>query len=126
MKQFLLSVPSVPKTYRDAVAVAQKLHVRYLWIDSLCIIQDDLDDWRTESLLMDQVYKNALFNIAATAASDSREGLFYSRPHLVPCCQFQLGEEKVRFIDSSQFTAEVEDSPLMQVRNHQIFPTYLS
>jgi hypothetical protein len=126
MKQFLLRVPAVPKTYEDAIAVTQKLHVRYLWIDSLCIIQDDPDDWRTESLLMDQVYKNALFNIAATAASDSRGGLFYSRPHLVPCCQVHLGEEKVRFIDTSVFTAEVENAPLLQVIDPQKFPTYLS
>jgi hypothetical protein len=106
--------------------VARKLHVRYLWIDSLCIIQDDTEDWRTESLRMDQVYKNALLNIAATAASDSRRGLFYSRPHLVPWCEVQLGEEMVRFIDTSLFTAEVENSPLLQVRDPQISPTYLS
>lgn len=31
----------LPKTYRDAIKVARKLHIRYVWIDSLCIIQDD-------------------------------------------------------------------------------------
>jgi hypothetical protein len=30
-----------PKTFRDAIKVARKLHIRYLWIDSLCILQDD-------------------------------------------------------------------------------------
>lgn len=126
IKQFLLRVPALPKTYRDAITVARKLQVRYLWIDSLCIIQDDEDDWRTESLLMNQVYKNAPFNIAATAASDSRMGLFYSRPHLVPCYQVQLGGEEVRFVDTSQFIAEVVNAPLLQVRDPQIFPTYSS
>jgi hypothetical protein len=74
---------------------------------------------------MDKVYKNAIFNIAATAASDSREGLFYSRPCLVPCFQVPLGEEKVRFIDASQFTDEVENAPLLQVRVRQIFSNVL-
>jgi hypothetical protein len=122
----LVKLPAVPKTYEDAIVVARKLHVQYLWIDSLCIIQDDKEDWRTESLLMDQVYKNALLNIATTAASDSRGGLFHSRPHLVRWCEVQLGEENVRFIDASMFTAEVENSPLLQVRDSQISVTYLS
>lgn len=115
-QQFLDKLPALPKTYQDAVIVARKLHVRYLWIDSLCIIQDDPEDWATESLLMDQVY-NALLNIAATAASDSRGGLFHSRPCLVRWCQLQLGEEEVRFVDSSMFIAEVENAPLLQVRD---------
>jgi Heterokaryon incompatibility protein (HET) len=116
-------LPDVPKTFEDAIVVTRKLHVQYLWIDSLCIIQDDPEDWGTESLLMDQVYKNALLNIAATAASDSSGGLFYSRPHLVRWGQIQLGGEEARFIDTSMFTAEVEHSPLLQVRGSQISAT---
>jgi Heterokaryon incompatibility protein (HET) len=35
---------ALPKTFQDAVAITQMLNIRYLWIDSLCIIQDDVDD----------------------------------------------------------------------------------
>jgi hypothetical protein len=39
----------LPKTFRDAIQVTRELGQRYLWIDSLCIIQDDPNDWRMEA-----------------------------------------------------------------------------
>lgn len=69
----------LPKTFQDAVIVTQKLGVRYLWIDSLCIVQDDADDWQHESALMIDVYRNATCNISAAASSNSSEGLFLDR-----------------------------------------------
>jgi len=35
----------LPYTFRDAVTIAHHLNIRYLWIDSMCIIQGDRDDW---------------------------------------------------------------------------------
>ncbi|KAI0112648.1 HET-domain-containing protein [Hypoxylon sp. NC0597] len=55
-----------PKTYRDALRVALSLGVRFIWIDSLCIIQDDEADWRSQSPLMGSIYHNSCCNIAAT------------------------------------------------------------
>ncbi|KUJ13883.1 HET-domain-containing protein, partial [Mollisia scopiformis] len=48
-------------------------------VDSLCIIQDDEDDWRRESALMSEVYANAVVNIAAAGAKDGSVGLFFER-----------------------------------------------
>lgn len=39
------AVERLPKTYQDALVVTLSLGYRYIWIDSLCIIQDDRDDW---------------------------------------------------------------------------------
>ncbi|KAH7310136.1 heterokaryon incompatibility protein-domain-containing protein [Rhexocercosporidium sp. MPI-PUGE-AT-0058] len=72
----------LPGTFRDAIRVTRVFGVRYLWIDSLCIVQDSVDDWRVESLEMNRVYGNCLLNIAGTAASfDSAHGgrLFQDR-----------------------------------------------
>jgi hypothetical protein len=69
----------LPKTFQDAVIVTQKLGVRYIWIDSLCIIQDDAQDWQHESALMADVYRNAMCNISAAQASNSSQGLFLDR-----------------------------------------------
>ena len=71
-----IALDSLPATYRDAVIVTRRLDVRYLWIDSLCIIQDDLDDWKRESATMSSVYQNAYLTIAATSAVDDSIGLF--------------------------------------------------
>jgi hypothetical protein len=71
---------SLPKSFRDAVLVTRKLHIRYLWIDSICIIQDNDDDWEPESSRMDSIYQNAHVTIAATAAANSEAG--FLDPHL--------------------------------------------
>jgi hypothetical protein len=59
------------------------LHFRYLWIDSLCIIQDSAEDWAHESLLMGSVYKYGICNIAAASGHDGRAGCFYDRNPLL-------------------------------------------
>lgn len=55
------------------------LGIDYLWIDSLCIIQDDIDDWAKEASRMHSVYHNAYLTFAATGAADGSEGLFPPR-----------------------------------------------
>lgn len=67
------------KTFQDAIVVTRSLGYEYIWIDSLCIIQGDEEDWRNESSLMSTVYGNGIVNISATAAKDGSEGLFFQR-----------------------------------------------
>jgi hypothetical protein len=52
---------------------------KYLWIDSLCIIQDDADGWELESARMSSVYGCSSINIAATSAKDGSVGCFFNR-----------------------------------------------
>ncbi|TGO39773.1 hypothetical protein BHYA_0048g00380 [Botrytis hyacinthi] len=70
---------SLPKTFQDAINIVRTLDIRYIWIDSLCIIQDDAGDWEKQSILMADVYANSYLNIAATGSSDSRGGCFRHR-----------------------------------------------
>ncbi|KLU86154.1 hypothetical protein MAPG_05173 [Magnaporthiopsis poae ATCC 64411] len=71
----------LPQLYRDAVYVTRQLGVRYIWIDSICIIQqgDDLADWHREVGLMEHVYSNTFCNISALHAPNSRHSLFSTR-----------------------------------------------
>jgi hypothetical protein len=66
----------LPTIFRDAVLITRKLGFRYIWIDSLCILQDSVSDWRSESLRMDQYYHNSALNISASSASDSTMSIF--------------------------------------------------
>ncbi|KAF2183944.1 HET-domain-containing protein [Zopfia rhizophila CBS 207.26] len=68
----------LPKTFQDAVAFARRLSIRYLWIDSLCIIQDNDDDWKTQSALMAEIYQNSLVTLAASASRGPNDGLFHN------------------------------------------------
>ncbi|KAL4728242.1 hypothetical protein ACLX1H_004984 [Fusarium chlamydosporum] len=74
-----IDVNSLPQTYKDAIKVTRHLGIRFLWIDSLCICQDDLDDWARESVAMQQVYAGAYLSIAADNAAGSEQG-FMKRP----------------------------------------------
>ncbi|KAH7400299.1 heterokaryon incompatibility protein-domain-containing protein [Cadophora sp. MPI-SDFR-AT-0126] len=69
----------LPRTFQDAVQITRALGLRYLWIDSLCIIQDDKDDWEIESAKMAEIYLASCLTIAATASVDSRGGFFFDR-----------------------------------------------
>lgn len=80
-----IALTNLPKTFRDAVQVTRKLGFGYLWIDSLCIFQDNLDDWNHEASKMCEVYANAVCNIAATGAADSTKGLFFTHSQEVDC-----------------------------------------
>lgn len=67
---------SLSKTFQDATTITRKLGVEYLWIDSLCIVQDDRDDWESEAPRMGFVYEDAYLTICATGAADGTEGCF--------------------------------------------------
>lgn len=77
-------IPSVniPATIKDVIQVAKSLGFQYLWVDALCIIQDDPKDWEIESGRMAQVYGNADLVIAASSAKNSQQGfLTQTRRH---------------------------------------------
>lgn len=81
-----LPVKSLPKTFQDAFEVTRALGYQYLWIDSLCIVQDSEDDWKREAGRMATVYGNSDCTLAALGAS-SAEGCFKRRNPLFrrPC-----------------------------------------
>jgi hypothetical protein len=64
----------LPRTFADAIEITRKLGVDYVWIDSLCIIQDDEDDWRREMVLVEHIYGGSYLNIAASSATSVHGG----------------------------------------------------
>jgi hypothetical protein len=83
IKQMLchIHVSSLTKTFQDAIIITRQLGLQYLWIDSLCIIQGDKDDWASESATMANVYAGCTVNIVAAAASEGSVGCLFSRHH---------------------------------------------
>ncbi|KAH8653973.1 heterokaryon incompatibility protein-domain-containing protein, partial [Tricladium varicosporioides] len=69
-------VSDLPKTYSDAVKVTRHLGVQYLWIDSLCIVQDSKEDWEREAQAMAAIYQNSSLTISATSSADSYGGCY--------------------------------------------------
>ena len=71
-----ISYQDLPKTFQDAVVFTRKLGHRFLWIDSLCIVQDDHEDWLREAGRMASIYENADLTLSAASSSDSKGGMF--------------------------------------------------
>jgi hypothetical protein len=76
LRKASLSLADLPKTFKDAVSVCKRLGISYLWIDSLCIVQDSMADWENQSAVMDSIYYNSTITLAAAAACNPTRGLF--------------------------------------------------
>jgi hypothetical protein len=121
-----IATNELTKTFQEAILVARFLGISYVWIDSLCIMQDkdDLSDWYREAASMDKVYMHSMCNISATDAKDGSHGLFRDRDlhHLgqaranVCITEFQCSTKYVDCIvhDLSLQRASVRNSVLGQ------------
>jgi hypothetical protein len=88
-----ITLDASSKTFQQAAEVTRHLGLRYLWIDSLCIIQGSAIDWANEAARMSSVYSNATVCLSANAASDASQGIFPSqaeRKDLNPVCKIQF------------------------------------
>ncbi|KAF2732677.1 HET-domain-containing protein, partial [Polyplosphaeria fusca] len=69
----------LPRTFTDAVEVTRKLGLQYIWIDALCIVQDDQTDWSLQASQMRDIYSNSVVTLAAISGMSSASGLFFDR-----------------------------------------------
>jgi hypothetical protein len=63
-----IEIPQLPQTFQDALRITLELGFEYIWIDSLCIIQNSKEDWHREAELMGDIYRYSVCTIAAAAA----------------------------------------------------------
>ncbi|KAH0565009.1 hypothetical protein GP486_001607, partial [Trichoglossum hirsutum] len=71
LNEWIVDIPrdELPQTIKDAVAVCQKLGIRFFWVDSICIIQDDANDKAVEIAQMPHIYRNSTVTVAASRAA---------------------------------------------------------
>lgn len=96
----------MPKTFLEAMQLVQRLNIQYLWIDTLCIVQDDSEDWEREAAGMGTIYSNAFITICATAGSDCNAGLWQA---IMPSWFSTDGQFVIRFY---MYHSRVEEGPL--------------
>ncbi|KAF8865757.1 HET-domain-containing protein [Acephala macrosclerotiorum] len=78
----------LPASFQDAVRLCRRLSIPYLWIDTLCIMQDSIADWTNQSVRMAQIYANAYLTIAFSYAWNSQCPILTSR---LPIQTLRLG-----------------------------------
>jgi hypothetical protein len=116
---------TLPAIFQDSILLARAIGICYVWIDSLCIIQDDSRDIETEISKMGQIYRNAILNVGALKTSHvakatkyEHTGLFVDRNCQEPSA-FQLTIQRIN--SKRDYFAHVEErgdflnaSPLME------------
>ncbi|KAK5125024.1 hypothetical protein LTR85_001215 [Meristemomyces frigidus] len=117
-RKHAIPMSALPKTFADAVEITRRLHVRYLWVDSLCILQDSKADWEEQSAVMCDIYANGYLNIAARAADNATVGCLIPRRRHPPACplKYVSSDESVRgtmYVRTPDFRPErLTDTPL--------------
>lgn len=118
-----IDLRDLPIIFRDAVTVARRMSVRYLWIDALCILQDDLSDWSQESVQMGDIYQNSLCTLAIHHPNSNTEGFLSSALNGAEKVEVNLRPagclvKEVPFASFLRlpgiFELEIDDSPLSQ------------
>ncbi|KAK1239428.1 hypothetical protein MKX07_008916 [Trichoderma sp. CBMAI-0711] len=100
---------SIPKTFQDAITITRRIGLDYVWIDSLCIVQDDHQEWLKESKRMGSIYEQAEITIAASHTPGCWEGFLFPR------CPPPPSVEIPNFFSQCARDAEVCDTSKIQV-----------
>lgn len=64
----------LPDDFQKAIVIARFLGIEFLWIDSLCIVQNSKEDWARESMLMQDIYRNSICNIVIQPSPEPSTG----------------------------------------------------
>lgn len=80
----LPSPAQLPATIADAMSLVSSLGERYLWVDALCIVQDDMEHKMRDIANMDRIYSHANATLVALHGTDAAAGLPGLRPNSRP------------------------------------------
>jgi hypothetical protein len=114
-----LPLSDFPLTIRDAILVTRALGMQYLWVDALCIVQDDLNDWAHEASRMGDIYRHAVVTIAATSAESAFSGFLDKRERYFQCSipwrRRPLSNDRLGGPDTHQIVIRQRDNPYYMI-----------
>lgn len=108
----LKKLEELPKTIKDATTLVRELGEQYLWVDSLCIIQDDYEDKANQIKAMDVVYSSAILTIAATSGNNADAGLAGAQANLRTFTQLVEKVQRLSLANRpTTFDKQIDESP---------------
>jgi hypothetical protein len=119
-------VTGLPKIFQEAIFASRQLGVQYLWIDSLCIMQDknDLTDWKHEASLISKIYSHSHCNLSVSDTDEDADTIFHDRdiqdfrPFHVQLCTtgFVKGANSVncQLTDTNFWEGNVSNCPIQK------------
>jgi hypothetical protein len=98
LKNHLAGIPwdDIPIIFQDAMTITHRLGLEFIWIDSLCVLQDSPQDQLRESARKGTIFENALLTIAASHATDLSQSLFSKRHEGPPPIELQHISQNMR------------------------------
>ncbi|KAM6513776.1 hypothetical protein FALCPG4_014991 [Fusarium falciforme] len=106
-----ISLHALCKTHQDAIDLTRRLGFRYLWIDALCIVQDDTADWAAEAARMWEIYRDSALTIAADSSKSGNGGIYSRRRNeLVAMGAINIVEVPQRLSEDGEDKASSEEA----------------
>lgn len=100
-----LSGPDFNQTFKEAMTITDLLGYQYIWIDSLCIIQDSRSDWLYECPRMGTIYQSSDLNISATGFANARNGMLLGRRNLSVPPRIRTNDQVEYLINLNEYTS---------------------
>ncbi|KAL5610978.1 hypothetical protein FOBRF1_007095 [Fusarium oxysporum] len=113
-----INFDELPRNFQHAINFTRRMKSSYLWIDSLCIVQDSIQDWKEESKAMAKIYSQAFCTISSTGSPDAHGGCFHKRNPVQyqPCVLVSSPTDNlsVQMGSPNPFISQIENGPLYQ------------
>ncbi|KAF5566225.1 ankyrin repeat [Fusarium phyllophilum] len=100
---------SLPQVIKDAVAVTRALSISFLWVDALCILQDDGSDWDKQCAVMERIYGNAYATVAAASSPNCEEGFVKRTDRILLPFETHSGRAHVFGIYSPLYSSDASE-----------------
>jgi hypothetical protein len=114
-----MDLENMPQTFKDAISTTRSLGIDYLWIDALCMLQKDAEEWLREAPLMHEVYGNATLSLTAVSSMNNEQGLYRTRstrgaPPATVSVTSSDGALDYRIVREDFWRGEILSEPLYQ------------
>ena len=76
----------IPQTFEDVIWLSRRLGIEHVWIDAICIMQNDPTDWEEQSSKMAQIYRDSYLTVCASNAASVHHGFLAPRPPVAAYC----------------------------------------
>jgi hypothetical protein len=112
-----IEIGKLPANFQDAIHFSRSIGQRYIWIDSMCIIQNCTEDWAREAVKMSTVYSQAYCTISASGAADANGGCFQTRnPLLHFPCNLLFSDDHTLAIKTTDYDSTSNRAPQQKVQ----------
>lgn len=81
-RKLSIQLNDLPLLFQDVIECARRFDIEYIWIDRLCIIQGDEEDFKQQAPKMGEVYGNATFVIAAASGTSENDAILRERNNM--------------------------------------------